>query len=212
MLQEMAIMVGTDHDVGRSAKNQDLAGFTVANSRLGVTFGLMQLQLSDVLCPATDAPDLPFSFCNPSRTLPGGEYGINLNAALARLNIDVFLRSFPIGLRYTPEDALSALAVLQPEIIDQYAKGIDEISGFDPPENLIAGHNRLIQYLEAQRDATGLQFSAVQAQDLAKYQEESGQSRELYCEARQEFASGELKEIVRVRFGDVFGVCGGTTY
>jgi len=212
MLQEMAKMVGYDYDVGRAAENQDLAGFTVANARMGVTGGLMGLQLSDALCPATTPPDLPFSFCNPGRTLPGGEYGVELNDSLARLTIGVVLRMSPIGLHYTPEDAIGALAELRPEIIDQWAKARDEISGFDPPGNLIADHDRLVQYLEAQREATGLQISAVQEQDLAKYQEENARSLDLYCEARQVFASGEMREIVRVHFVDVFRQCGSLEY
>ena len=212
MLLAMAKMVGYDHDVGKAAENQDLTGFTVANARMGGTAGQMGLQLSDAVCRATEAPDFPFSLCDSSRTLPGGEYGVKLNVVLARFDVSLITSLFSIGLHHTDEDVLGALEVLQPERIALYSRTRDEISGISPPADLAAGHDQLIQYLESLLDIGRLQNSAVQAQDLDKYQEEGGRSRKLYCEARQEFASGKMREIVRVHFVDVFGICGNQEY
>ena len=207
MIQSMAEVVVYDEDVGRAAENQDLAAFTVANARMGQTIGLMALQLSDAVCHVTEPPDLPFTFCDPSRTLPGGEYGTKLNVVLARFNVSLITSLVNVGPQYTAEDALGALEVLQPERIDLYSRTRDEISGFSPPTALADGHNQLIQYLEEQLDIASLQDLSVQAQDLTKYQQESSQSSVLYCESRQEFGSGEMREIVRVHFSDVIGIC-----
>ena len=212
MIQRMAEVVVYDVDIGRAAENEDLAAFTVANARMGQTAVLMGLQLSDAVCHATEPPDLPFSFCDPSRTLPGGEYGAKLNAALARFDGILITSLVNVGPPYTAEDALGALEVLQPELIDLYGRTQDEISGFNPPPALADGHNQLIQYMEEQLDISRLQNSAVQAQDLAKYLEEGSRSRVLYCESRQDFASGEMREIVRVHFSDKIGICGTQDY
>ena len=56
-------------------------------------------------------------------------------------------------------------------------------------------------------DIVRLQDLAVQTQDLAKYQQENGRSRVLYCESRQEFGSGGMRQIVRVHFADEIGLC-----
>ena len=212
MLQAMATMVGYDHDVGKAAENQDLVGFTVADTRMAGTAGQMGLRLSDAVCQATVAPDFPFSLCDPSRTLPGGEYGAMLNSALARFDVSLITSLFQIGPHHTDEDLLGMLEVLEPERIDLYSRTRDEISGFSPPADLAAGHDQLIKYLEALLDIGRLRNSAVQAQDLDKYQEERGKSRKLYCQARQQFVSGEMKELVRVHFVDVFEICGTKDY
>ena len=135
MIESMAKVLVYDEDVGHAAENQGLAGFTVANARMGQTIGLMSLQISDVVCRATDPPDVPFTLCDPSRTLPGGEYGKKLNAPLARFNVSLITSLFDVGPHYTAENALSALEVLQPELIDLYSRTRDEISGFTPPNS-----------------------------------------------------------------------------
>ena len=212
MLQAMAKIVGYDNDVGKAAENQGMVGFTLAETRMAGTGGQMGLQLSDAVCRATVAPDFPFSLCDPDRSLPGGEYGAMLNAALARFDVSLITSLFQIGPHHTDEDVLGVLEVLQPERIELYSGIRDEISGFSPPADLAAGHDELIKYLETLLDIGRLQNSAVQAQDLDKYQEERGESRKLYCQARPDFASGEMRELVRVHFVDVFGICGSQEY
>ena len=154
----------------------------------------------------------PTTFCDPSRTLPGGEYGTKLNEALARFNVSLITSLFDGGPHYTDEDTLGALRVLQPERIDLYSSTRNEISSFSPPAALADGHCQLIQYLEEQLDIASLQIAAVQAQDLANFHEESGRSRVLYCESREEFASANMREIVRAHFSDIIRICGNEEY
>lgn len=129
MIQAMTKLVGYDHDVGRAVENQDLPEFAVANARMGETSGLMALQLSAALCSVTDAPDQPFSFCSSNELLPGGQYGVQLNSAIARFNIGVTVRLSIFPPAFTPEDELATLAVLQPEIIDIFLETLDEVKG-----------------------------------------------------------------------------------
>ena len=207
MLQAMAKMVEYDHDVGRAVDNQDLPAFAVANGRMAETVGLMALQLSAVVCLATNAPDQPFSFCNSNELLPGGQYGIQLNAAIARLNIGFVARSSIFPPAFTASDQLATLAVFQPETINLYLQTLDEVNALPPPSDLRTDHLRLVQYLEEQLENNREGDSAVQAQDLDKYREVSGQAIGLFCGVRQDI-SPEMMKIVRVHFGDDQGLCG----
>ena len=207
MLLAMAKMVGYDHDVGRAVDNQDLPAFAVANARMGETGGLMALQLSANLCPATDAPDQPFSFCTSNELLPGGQYGIQLNSAIARFNVARVARFGIFPAAFTPEDELATLAVFQPEIIDLYLQTLDEVKGLQPPPDLTTDHLRLVQYQEEQLANNRERNSAVQVQDLARFREVEGRARGLYCDVRQDF-SPDMMQIVRVHFGDQPGLCG----
>jgi len=206
MLEAMAKMVGYDHDVGRAVENQDLPAFAVANGRMAETAGLMIRQLSADLCPATNAPDLPFSFCKSNEPLPGGEDGIELNAVIGRFNVGFVARFSIFPAAFTPEDELSTLAVFQPELIDLYLQTLDEVKGIQPSSDLKTDHLRLVQYLEEQLENNRESYSAVQVQDLDKYREVSEQARGLYCDVRQEF-SPDMGQVVLVHFGDDLGLC-----
>ena len=207
MLLAMAKMVGYDHDVGRAVDNQDLPAFAVANARMGETGGLMALQLSANLCPATDAPDQTFSFCSSNELLPGGQYGIQLNSAISRFTVGLGARFgiFPAG--FTPEDELATLAVFQSELIDLYLQTLDEVKGLQPSSDLTTDHLRLIQYLEQQLANSREGNLAVQVQDLDKFRGLEGRARGLYCDARQDI-SPDMMQIVKVHFGDQPGLCG----
>jgi hypothetical protein len=187
-------------------ENQDLPAFAVANARMGETGGLMALQLSAALCSATDAPDQPFSFCSSNELLPGGQYGIQLNSAIARFNVGVAVRLSIFPPAFTPEDELATLAVFQPERIDLLLQTLDEVQGLQPPPDLTTDHLRLVRYLEGQLENSRERNSALQVQDLEIYREVGGRAIGLYCDVRQDF-SPDMMQIVRVHFGDALGFC-----
>ena len=207
MMQAMVRMVEHDHDVGRAVENQDLPAFAVANGRMAETAGRMALQLSAVVCSATNAPDQPFSFCNSNELLPGGQYGIQLNSVIALFNVGFVARSSIFPPAFTASDQLATLAVFQPETIDLYLQTLDEVNALQPPSDLRTDHLRLVQYLEEQLKNNREGDSAVQAQDLDKYREVSGQAIGLFCGVRQDI-SPEMMQIVRVHFGDAAEFCG----
>jgi len=206
MLQAMVKMVGYDHDVGRAVENQDLPAFAVANGRMAETGGLMVLQLPAVLCSATNAPDAPFSFCTSNELLPGGQYGIQLNSAIARFSVGFVSRFSFFPTAFTSEDTLATLAVFQPELIDLYLQTLNEVKEIQPPPDLRTDHLRLVQYLEEQLENNRERNSAVQIQDLDKYREVGGRAIELYCDVRQDI-SPDMMQIVLVHFGDDLGLC-----
>ena len=206
MLQAMAKMVEYDHDVGEAVENQDLSAFAVANARMGETGGLMALQLSAALCPATNAPDQPFSFCSSNELLPGGQYGIQLNSAIARFNVGIVVRLSIFPPAFTPEDELATLAVIQPDRIDLFLRTLDEVQGLQPPPELTTDHLRLVRFLEEQLENNRERNSALQVQDLDKYREGGGRAIGLYCDVRQDF-SPDMMQIVKVHFGDALGFC-----
>ena len=210
MLQAMAKMVSYDHDVGRAVENQDLPAFAVANARMGETGGLMALQLSADLCPATNAPDQPLSFCSSNELLPGGQYGIQLNSAISRFTVGVAVRLSIFPPAFTPEDELATLAVFQPELIEIFLQTLDEVKGLQPSPDLRSDHLRLVRYLEEQLENNREGNSAVQVQDLDKYREVVGRAIGLYCDVRQDI-SPDMMQIVGVHFADVRGLCDATT-
>ena len=207
MVRTLAEMISHDRDIGRAAENQDLAGFIVANARMGELSFLMATELTESVCRATEPPDAPFSLCNPNEESPGGEYGAELKTALARFSAGFFPRLVGFGPHFEPTDVFAAEAVLQPERADLISGLLIDLAKMQPSTDLSTDHDNLVRYFENLSDVNQAGGAAVEAQDIAKYQSEDSRGRALYCETRKDLSPDFLR-ITRVHFADQFGICG----
>ncbi len=207
MVQTLTEQVSHDHDVRSAAESYDLAGFTIANARLTELAILMAAQLPESVCRATEPQDLPFTLCSSNEQIPGGEYGVELNAALARFTAGFFGRLVVFGPHYEPADIIATEAALLPERIELVAGLLVDLEKMQPASGLADDHSKLAGYFEGLSEITKNRGAALDAQDIAAYQSVGAEGRALYCDAGADF-SPDMTQIVGVYFANPVGGCG----
>jgi len=207
MVQTLTELVSYDHDVRSAAEAYNLAGFAIANARLTELAILMATQLPESVCRATEAEDLPFSLCSSNEQIPGGQYGAELNAAMARFAAGFFARLVNFGPHYEPADIIATEVVLIPEKVDLISGLLADMEGMQPTSGLADDHSKLVGYFEGLSDFTKVGGEALDAQDIAAYRRVAVESQERYCNAREDL-SPEMMRIAGLFFSDLTGRCG----
>ena len=207
--------VRVDAELGRAIDNEDLVALNLLNSQLGGIGGLNTVEVSGTVCQALAPPDSPSNLCAASEPLPGGEYGVQLNVTLRKFQALFQPLVFPFLGPVLPEDRLTILSVQQPKVVDLVQDTLDKAKGLTPPAEFLADHAALIQYLDRTLGTANGMLSALEAQDMEKFQQEFSTGEGAFCEARQTF-SDAFKPLVNAHFSfmappeiDDIDICGG---
>lgn len=186
MVQTLTEQVSYDRDVRSAAGARDLAGFAIAR--------------------LSEPEDFPFSFCSSNEQIPGGQYGAELNAAVARFTAGVFARFINFGLHYEPSDIIATEVVLIPERADLVSGLLVDLENIQPTSGLADDHNKLVEYFEGLSEITIAQGTALDAQDLGAYRVVGTEGRALYCDASADL-SPDMTQIAGLYFASPLGVC-----
>ena len=182
--------------------DNDLVPFVVGRANIGVAQQRLLLNVSGPFCrtlfPATPGPVQ----CHTGESASGGAYGAEIQDILKRHEAEFGPRVSGFLPALTPEELFASLAALQTEIEEVIANTRDELRALEPPEEVRADHERLVQYfveiLEVARDITEAAKDHDQAKLLGELFPESGV---VLCDARRGF-SEEYLPIVATFFGD----------
>ena len=186
----------------QTLEDNDLVPFVVGRANIGVAQQLLLLDVSGPFCrtlfPAVPGP----TRCDTGEPASGGAYGAEIQEILKRHGAEFGPRVSGFLSALTPEELFASLAALQTEIEGVIANTRDELRDVEPPEEVRADHERLVQYfveiLEVARDIT----QAARDQDQAKLLNELfPESGIVLCDARGDFSEDYLP-IVAPSFGD----------
>ena len=149
---------------------------------------------------------LPFSLCRSNEQVPGGQYGAELNAAMAGFAAGMFARSVNFGPHYEAADVIATEGVLLPERADLVSGLLFDLEQMQPTSGLADDHSKLVEYFERLPEITKAQTEALEAQDIAVYRNVGLESRALYCDVRADLSS-EMKQIAGTFFADLLRGC-----
>ena len=140
--------------------------------------------------------------CDPSQSLPGGEHGVAVHAALDQYSGEFNPRVSSFPPIFTPEELYASLASLNPEIEVVIQETRDLLEILEPLAEFQGDHDRLIQYLDENLGTAQAITSAAKAQGEAKLRDELfPESGDVFCAAQRDF-SEEFRPLIAAYFGD----------
>ena len=194
-------LVRLDGEAADSVREGDLAGFVLANGKLGEVASEGIMALPGELCEALySVGDEQRRSCAPTGTLPGGEYGAQLNDLLRRLEPKVAtvegVFAFPLSL--SVEEMAEVLAVQVPRTLVFLEKARLDLQHLMPSDSFSADHGRLIEYVEARIGAFERISDAANSRELQGARRELQSMNDASCDAPHEFSSPDFIKLVGV--------------
>ena len=104
------------------------------------------------------------------------------------------------------EEFFAGYARVIPANITSVEEAPDKLSELDPPNELLADHEKIVEYLDDRLALWRARLQPVQDEDLAAFQDIGQQTVTVYCDTR-EALSETVEPIVRAHFGNVRGFC-----
>ena len=196
-VQSLQDSLALSEDFARALADEDLVATYLIRADLFLTRTSLLLAASPAFCDAALRVISPG--CESAEPLPLGAYGAELRSIVRRFTaeFDPRVGSFPPA--FTPEEWFTALAALQPEIIEAIEDGLAALQPLEPPEEIRADHDRIIQFFEEILDVAQAISQAAEAGDFDKTEEEFQRSGAVVCSARGDL-SAEVKPIVAFFF------------
>ena len=205
-LQSLRASLPLSRDFDQAIDDGDLVGVQLARTELFLSDTRLLLETSSTFCQAALLSDIPPG-CASAEPPPGGAYGAELHAIFRRYVTEFGPRvsAFPAAL--TPEERFETLEALQPGIISAIEEGLASVKALEPPAELRADHDRLIQYFEETLEVSRAISQAAEDRDFASTEEEFQRSGVVFCSAVRDI-SAEVKSMIGGFFQDPEGNCG----
>ncbi len=183
LLAGLAELVRIDAGIGESLKDDDLVGFEVLDSELGVASGLLLADLSPAVCEAVSNADESRSPCRSGEQLAGGEYGLKLELIMLRFEAQVGPRQRPFEVVLaTEEEIIPLLDQTFSPLLSVTKATLAELSQLEPPEELLVDHEILVQYVTDQQSRVLVVLDAIEAEDEEMFNQLEGDGFALFCE------------------------------
>ena len=208
-LQSLRDSLALSEDFDRALADEDLVGTYLIRADLFLSRTSLLLAASPAFCDAALRVISPG--CESAEPPLQGAYGVELRSIVRRFTADFDPRvgSFPPA--FTPEERFTALAALQPDIIEAIEDGLAALQPLEPPEEIRADHDRIIQYFDEILEVAQAISQAAEDQDFDKIEEEFQRSGTVFCSARKDL-SPEVKPIVASFFEGGPDACGGEPF
>ena len=196
------------HD--QSVAGDDLVSVFAAQAEALVRRERLSHQTSHDFCRAVLVPDgppppgvpPPPPICGADGPLPGGEYGLALHDIFGRYQSEFGPRVTSFPPVFTQDELFAALLTINPLIETVIKETLEEVKALEPPAELRADHDRLIQYLEENLETASAITRAAEARDLDRIQDDLfPRSGEVLCSAVQDLPP-TVRPIVSVVFGE----------
>ncbi|MCH8283344.1 MAG: hypothetical protein IIC20_02060 [Chloroflexi bacterium] len=163
-LQESGIPLS--RELTAKATDEDVVGAVVALIDYRVPFFRLLATVSPAFCRALGVPQ-GLSICDRGDDVPFGDYGerfrtlaVDLGAESQRTNA-----LFP-ALR--PEEGLTAVAAIQPALVQGLESILESVRKLDPPDELRQDHDRFIQAVDDLLGSARDISQAAEAQDFGE--------------------------------------------
>ena len=185
LLAGLAELARIDAGIGESLKDDDLVGFEVLDSELGVACGLLFADLSPAVCEALTSADESGSPCRSGEQLAGGEYGLKLELIMLRYEAQLGprLRPFEVVLA-TEEEIIPLLDQTFSPLVSVTEATLAELSQLEPPEELLVDHEILVQYVTDQQSRVRAALEAIEAEDEQTFDQLEGDGFALFCDTQ----------------------------
>ena len=193
-------------DFDQAIDDSDLVAVQLAQTDLFLSRTRLLVEASPAFCQAALDSELPPS-CASAEPPAGGAYGAELYAIFRLYAAEFNPRVGAFPPAFTPEERFAALEVLQPGIISTLEEALGSVRALEPPSELLADHDRLIQYLEETLDVSRAISQAAEDQDFAATEEQFERSGAVVCSAVQDL-SPEVLLIVAAFFQGPAEDCG----
>ena len=174
--------LATTGNFDQTLEDDDLVGASLARKDFLVGMGRLAQGSLPPFCRAAAFGDANAIFDDD---VPGGEYGVALRQALNRSAVEFGPRvsSFPLGL--ATDELITALEILQPEIIKALEETGAAVRALQPPPELRADHQRIVAYWENVLVVSRAISRAVEARDTLEQQRQFRESGVVFCGAAQ---------------------------
>ncbi len=205
-LQSLRDSLPLSRDFDLAIDDSDLVAVQLARTELFLSRTRLLLQASPAFCQAALESDLSPS-CASAEPPAGGAYGAELYAIFRRFAAEFSPRVGAFPPAYTPEERFATLEALQPEIISALEEALGSVRALEPPAELRADHDRVIQYFEETLDVSRAISQAAEDRDFAATEEQFQRSGAVVCSAVQDL-SPEVLPIVAAFFKGPAEDCG----
>ena len=197
----------TDRQAADAVRNSDLVSFVLINTASGQTQSTLFRSLSAGYCSLLENMN---PNCKPLDPLPGGEYGSKLDNLVRdfdpRAESLLSFMSFPFSLE--PEEMNQLASMQLPELVKLISETRLQVMSLDPPSDLSADHQRLVEFLENVEKLMGQAASSLPNIDVNFLRTAPMQLQEAYCSTKGSFSSDDFKTLVAPLFGPGNAPCG----
>ena len=195
-------LVRNDKEAEQAVRDGDLAGFVLANGRLGEANSSLPLALPAEACHSLFGTR-PGGLCAPIEPLPGGEYGSELHEVL-RMSQPQFTGvagalGFPVSL--SDEETAAVIEEVAPKagpVLGELRRQVDALT---PPPELSADHDRLIGYFDRLLEIFEEVTAAAKAGDISDAPGAIARILTTVRETLRSFESRDFSILVAVHFG-----------
>lgn len=205
-LQSLRASLPLSHDFEQALDDGDLVGVQLIRTELLLSRGRLLIETSSTFCQAALQSGVSPG-CASAEPPPGGAFGAALQGIFRRYvtEFDPRVSAFPAA--FTPEERFETLEALQSDIISAIEEGMESVRVVEPPAELRADNDRLIQYFEETLEVSRAISQAAEDRDFASTEEEFQRSGIVFCNAVRDL-SAEVKSMISVFFQDPEGNCG----
>ena len=192
-------------EMAGAIQSLDLAAFVVARARHEVSRITFLAGVSPAFCrtlnPENDLLLPNDHFCDNDETLVGGQYGVQVRALIKRLAAEFGARTGVFRPALRENEQLEAVAAVQPDVVSLFEEILEAAQGLQPPAELRADHDRLIQLLVDSPDVARSVLRAAGEQDFNRLFHEFRRSR-LYRKSAERAFSPAIRPLIAAFFGE----------
>ena len=201
LVETYRTLVRIDQEAELAVKEGDLAGFVLANGRLGEATSALRLFLSAEACRSLFGGP-PGDLCAPTEPLPGGEYGSLLHEVLrtSQPERDGVTGTIGFSMLLNDEETAAVISDVAPKAGRVLGELRAQVAALTPPPGLSADHDRLIEYFDRLLEIFDEVTSAAEAGDSSGALAVGAGIEKASEEALTSFESRDFHILVAVHF------------